>query len=564
MATLLFPGRHLLNTRFQEQYLLTRLCRPTERLALLPPTGGTHAPRPAGALDHVLFAVTSANQRHSRYNPVPLEVRCIGVDRFARDLKDGLAALLYRIVPVPHYAPSERFASILLKEICESTEDRLALTPADTVVVSSTPELLAQFRALGFWTLPAELELESPEGGTGHYTAPTPFDVVRRIADAADGWADDPDVRALLSPATLGAWQDFPDVPLRVARLFRDPLLNDHGSLTEMRNYSVYAAGMNERAALRLKYDDIRDAIVPGRVADEGCADGALLTMVAQDFPDADLIGLEITGEFLARAAERQRAGAFGGAFVHFHQRNIMEPVFADASIDTTICNSTTHELWSYGRQESTLRAYLADKFRQTRCGGRLIIRDVVGPADKDREVLLWCNDGDGSNDHDAGREFDDSQDLARHLTSLSTAARFRRFAREFLADLRESGRRGSETELRYREERIGGRTYFVTTLREAAEFMMKKDYTANWRSELNEEFCFWDFEQWTAALEQAGFNVLRAQPDGSPLSRAYANPWIVKNRLEGNVEIYDRGSDGALLRLEYPVTNMVLVGERP
>jgi hypothetical protein len=50
---------------------------------------------------------------------------------------------------------------------------------------------------------------------------------------------------------------------------------------------------------------------------------------------------------------------------------------------------------------------------------------------------------------------------------------------------------------------------------------------------------------------------------EGEKLSRAYANPWIVKNRFEGKVELYARGADDVLGRMDYPVTNMVLVGER-
>ena len=89
MAVLLFPGRHLLTTRFQEQYLadLLRTNNFTE----------------------VVFAITSANQANSRYNPLPLEVRAVGVDRFARDIC-GLAGVRWRIVPVPHYGPTAKFA----------------------------------------------------------------------------------------------------------------------------------------------------------------------------------------------------------------------------------------------------------------------------------------------------------------------------------------------------------------------------------------------------------------------------------------------------------------------
>lgn len=339
MLTLLFPGRHIIQTRFQEQYLVEHLPALVEQMPLL----GQR--RLAGTIGRIVFAITSANQSHSRYNPVPLHVRAIGVDRFAARLRER-QLFDYRIVPVPHFNPTDRFAAFLLKEIHEATDGELSLAPDNTVVLSSTPHLIQQFLALGFRVLPAEMESLSPE----RYRAQTPAEVLKRVA-GLDAWDSDVDVLRLLSDSTWDLWSTFPDVPRRILRLYRDPLLTEQGGLTEMRNYSVYAAGLNERAALVLKYEDIRRAVVPGKIVDEGCADGALLVPLARDFPDSDLIGLEITGEFFARCLERQRAMEFGGTYVHFHQRNITEPVFEPGSIDTTICNSTTHELWSYGRR---------------------------------------------------------------------------------------------------------------------------------------------------------------------------------------------------------------------
>jgi hydroxylamine reductase len=151
MATLLLPGRHVLNTRFQETEL-TRLL--TISQTQLPTFGKAPA---SGPIARLVFAISSANQSNSRYNPVPLEVRSIGVDRFARRLKE-LLGITYRIVPIPHYGPTERFASFVLKELCEATEGELELTPENTILFSSTPSVIAQFRDLGFSVLTGELE----------------------------------------------------------------------------------------------------------------------------------------------------------------------------------------------------------------------------------------------------------------------------------------------------------------------------------------------------------------------------------------------------------------------
>lgn len=225
---------------------------------------------------------------------------------------------------------------------------------------------------------------------------------------------------------------------------------------------------------IKYKYSDIKAYIKPGTIVDEGCADGALLALIAKDWPDSDLLGIEIAQEFLSECRERQRLGGFGASFVHFHQRNLLEPILADQSTDTTICNSTTHELWSYGHQESSVVTYLQRKFAQSRPGGRLIIRDVVGPEDKDSRVLLWCNPKNGRNeDLHADKAPGSKVSTYDCITALSTASRFVRFAEDFLRSMCASGRRSASCLIKYTVVKIDGVEYFSTSLREAAEFIV-------------------------------------------------------------------------------------------
>lgn len=550
MSYLLFPGRHLLNTAFQARYLRGVLQMPPGELEFW---GNAAASPLTSPLNHLIFAVTSANQQHSRYNPIPFHVRAIGIDRFAREMEMSLD-IQYRIFGIPHYDPTPRFARHVLREIEEQSEGGIELTPANCVVLCSTPSLIQQYQELGFAILPAEWS----EIG---YLAETPLDLVKVFVQVGENWATHAVLRDKMAPTTFDLWQDFPEIPHRILRLWRDPLLNDEGSLTKDRDYASYAYGMSNNAIIGLKYDDIKPALVPGKIVDEGCADGALLAYIADDFPDSDLIGIEITGEFMARCLERQRAGDFGGSFVYFHQRNITQPIFEPGSIDTTICNSTTHELWSYGQQEVTVRAYLGLKFAQTAKGGRLIIRDVVGPENGDEEVYLWLNREDGSN-QDVFADCPTPKALQTHLDGLSTYSRFKRFARDFLAEARANGHRGPETIIHYREETINGKRLVVLALHAAAEFLSKKDYTDNWASEMHEEFAFWGFSQWKAALHTAGFQVLENPNTPQTGSRVYTNPWIVENRYLGKAELFRRVGE-KLEPIPYPVTNIVLVGEK-
>ena len=67
MAFLLFPGRHLLNTTFQKKYLDRILSLSVGEMDILGPKNLNGKDK----IDEIIFAVTSANQANSRYNPVP-------------------------------------------------------------------------------------------------------------------------------------------------------------------------------------------------------------------------------------------------------------------------------------------------------------------------------------------------------------------------------------------------------------------------------------------------------------------------------------------------------------
>lgn len=535
MSYLLFPGRHLVNTRFQQDYLKRVLSTPPAKLP------GFIAGRRelSGPPTEIIFAITSANQENSRFNPIPFHVRAMGVDRFARDLRQN-TKFRFRVFGIPHYGHTRNFAVFTVKEIAYQSEQFIKLTPDNCLVLCSTPEVMKLYQELGFAIAPAEAAEPAPK-------PVTPIEIIREIGSSSRDWAAGALVTGNLTASHRSLFEDLPEVPQRIARLYQDPLTNQEGSLTEARNYSTYARGMNE--IIRLKYLDIRDGIKSGRIVDEGCADGALLAEISHDFPDADLFGIDLSAEFAGRFHERQRAGEFGGAYVHFFHRNLLDRIFESESIDTTICNSTLHELWSYGEGEKSVRGYLAEKFKQLRPGGRLIIRDVVGPENGEQEVLLWCSATDG--------ESPASPELAKHpnrdadwLQKLSTQSRFRLFARDFL---------GGNRPFEFAEEQQEDGVAFHLTLRQAAEFLSKKDYVDNWKSEMNEEFCFWSFRNWNTMLSETGFVIRESSNNSAAGSRVYSNPWIIKNRYAGHVRLNSANGQS----VPWPPTNMVLFAEK-
>jgi hypothetical protein len=136
--------------------------------------------------------------------------------------------------------------------------------------------------------------------------------------------------------------------------------------------------------------------------------------------------------------------------------------------------------------------------------------------------------------------------DLAAFLAHLSTRALFLRFTQEFLPQ------RGGRAFAWEAVPMAGDEVGFRLRLQDAMEFIGKMSYTDNWQSELQEEFCFWEFREWQAAFEAAGFRVLEG-------SHAYTNEWRVRNRFAGRVALYDLAGNP----LPFPSTNMVIAGEK-
>ena len=541
MSTLLIPGRHLITSEFMVSYTKSLLEKGIVAHAHLGEWNGSDK------IDHIVIPITSANQRGSRYNPVPLYARIIGLERTFASFRAS-HNIRISFIPIPHIGKSDNFAATTLKYV--EAHLNSPLTPQETLVWCSTKNVYSQYQALGFVILPAEFDAK-----TEIYSELPPNDILKELTASPTTYQTLPQYQ-LLSAGTRTLWQDMSEIPEHIMRLWNDPLLTESGSLTEERNYATYSVGMSHTALMDIKFNDIKDAVVEGKVADEGCADGALMVRLAETFPDSDIIGLDITGEFISRVEERQRAGEFGKSFVYAYQRNLLEPVFTDNSIDTVICNSTLHELWSYDKQAQSVRNYLRYKYKQLTPGGRLVIRDVVGPEDKDMVVYMKLNPLDGET-----YDQDDEKILITPPEQLSTESRFYRFVHDYLRELREAGRR-KMAPIEYSLEKINDVRYIKLTLKNASEYLLTKDYTDNWASEMNEEFTFWDINEWKNEIERAGFSVINDDSADAKFSQAYTNEWIVKNRYQPTATLFVL-KGGKLVEIPYPVTNMVLVGEK-
>jgi hypothetical protein len=417
------------------------------------------------------------------------------------------------------------------------------MTPDNTVVACSTPELIDLYEALGFRVLGVEMT----DRAGPRYSAPTPWELSQTLVDAAlagRDWRTEPAFLTQVARATRQLFLRYGYGEL-IAELHRSPLLTADGDLTETRDYNVYVRAFDEGADR--KYALVKDWVEPGRIVDVGCCTGAVLRQMTLDprLHESDFYGVELARPLYAECLHRKEQGAFASDNVFFYQHDVAAaPLFAAHSVHTFTTFSLTHELESY-QGRPTLERFIALLHTQLAHGGRWINVDVVGPEQGDDEVLLWLDDTDGRNDDwDADLDGLDRQARKHYLAGLSTRGRFLRFAHDF--------RRRESYHLSFTAEADG---HVRLRLRDACEFLSKKDYLDNWQSEMHETFCFWSLSDWRRAVAAAGFGV-------HPASYAFTNEWIVKNRYEGKVRLLRR-TDAGLEPLPWPVTTMVLIAQK-
>jgi hypothetical protein len=523
---LLFPGRHHLLTQFQFDYLKELLAKPLKDAV---DTDG-NAIATDEKITALIFAVTSANHSNTRRNPLPFYIRALALEEFGKAL--SVPCFIYGIDDVGNVA---NFSSYTLKRIKHESEGAFDLRPDNTLVICSTP-VLEMYEREGFKILPAELI----DRKTWKHKVLLPWDIVEGIASNPT-WQTDQSVVNSIHSSSLDIWTKY-RLGTKVQMLFRDKMISDDGDITTTRDYNTYVRQMDEIAVL--KYRETAPHILSGRIGDIGCAVGSWIKLACSDnrLRESDFYGIEVARHLFDICQQRKHNGEFKNPFVFFSQRNAVTGlVFDKNSMNTIHTSSLTHEIESYGSRADLL-SFIKNRFEELAPGGVWINRDVVGPQNKNEIVLMKLNQTDGRND-DFEKTFTTREELARYLTGLSTYSRFLRFVQDF--------RKQEGYQLKFEKIELNGSPYFKLELKDACEFMSRKDYTDNWQSEMHETFCFWDFDEWTAHLKEVGFSI-------SEKSNAYTNEWIVKNRLEGRVELFKDSSP--LERIAFPVTNMIVM----
>ncbi|HEY9047844.1 MAG TPA: transferase, partial [Ohtaekwangia sp.] len=377
---LLFPGRHQLLTNFQFQYIADLL---QKSLSSVRDIQG-NVLQQDGKIEAIVFAVTSANHSNTRRNPLPFYLRSLAIQEFADELP--VPVYIYGIDDVGNL---NNFASYTIKRIRHESEGMFDLTPANTLVLCSTP-VLSMYEDLGYTILPAELE----DRTTWKHKATLPWDIVEKIA-VSPQWSSDQSILTDMHIASVDIWKKY-KLAGKVQLLFRDRMISEDGDITGTRDYNTYVRQMDTIA--ELKYTETASYVRAGRIGDIGCAVGSWMKLACQDarFRESDFYGIEVARHLFDICQQRKHNGEFKNPFIFFSQRNAVTGlVFDRESMNTIHTSSLTHEIESYGSRHDLL-AFIANRFEELTHGGVWINRDVVGPESKHAKVWLLLNKEDG------------------------------------------------------------------------------------------------------------------------------------------------------------------------
>jgi SAM-dependent methyltransferase len=435
------------------------------------------------ALTRIVCVLTSADHAGTRRNPLDADTR-------EAVLRPALAAAgkpfdLVRVSDVPDDADWVEHVRAAVR-----AATAVELVPDDTLLVSANRDVRALFAAAGFRV------------GSSTAEGMTPHELIQRLV-AGKEW------RSAAAPSMLAVY-DARDVPRLLATIFRDQLRNDDGELGADRDFGTYGAQMD--ASLVQKVADLLPWVLPPRIVDKGCGTGKLLVELSRRFPDASLVGVDLSRELLRRSDEN----TYAGGDVQLVLGDAADAQLPDGSVDTVIFSSIMHEIYSYsGYDRGRIERALRSAARELRQGGRILIRDGINPGDRD--VFLSLLDG-------------------------PTADRFVRFAAEF--------KHGQGAPFVLLDGAATAPARVRLSAHHANEFLCKKDYVENWAIEVLEEYCAFTVADWRAALERAGFLVLELI--------TYVNEWILQNRYRGHVKVTEL--DGSEF---WPPTNAVVVAQK-
>jgi SAM-dependent methyltransferase len=280
---------------------------------------------------------------------------------------------------------------------------------------------------------------------------------------------------------------------------------------------------MQQKVALTTAHFPVR-----GRIADMGSGSGRGTFDLASLYDGLELIGVDINPISVERASEK-----FQRPNLSYTVGDISQMVFPANSLDGILDSSVLHHVTSFNNFDlNRVFQTFDNQVAQLRTGGVIIIRDFV-ISDGPEQVYIDLPENDGAN--------------SGSTKELSSAALFELFAQTWRSSLNPNG---PVTFSHLKAPRAGFARFEVAS-RVAAEFVLRKDYRADWETEVLEEYTYLSQSQFEKAFRSRGLRIVTSQP--------LWNPWIVQNRFRDKFYLFDLNNNP----IPYPPTNYLIVGEK-
>ncbi len=174
----------------------------------------------------------------------------------------------------------------------------------------------------------------------------------------------------------------------------------DAGNLVEVARstaslFDRWSVSYDRPGLQRFTYRPVHDAVLgrvsgvrPSTVVDLGCGTGQLTRRLIRRFPDATVVGVDLSDGMLSEAAGRVTETARGaGALVRADAHHLP---FAPASVDLVVCSESFHWYRDQGRALDELAGVL-------RPGGRLLIASIAAVTGAGDRLLRRTTGAAGS-----------------------------------------------------------------------------------------------------------------------------------------------------------------------
>jgi SAM-dependent methyltransferase len=300
--------------------------------------------------------------------------------------------------------------------------------------------------------------------------------------------------------------------------------LQDRGSVEAYRRHmAAMDASMREKIARTTAHFP-----ASGVIADLGSGSGSGSFSVASLYPHVQVLGIDVDPTMIELSSRRYQLPN-----LRFITADIGKEFAPPSSLDGVFACSVFHHLTSFnGFSLAPVKNCLDQIAAALKPGGKLVVRDFVIPEGPN-QIILELPSEDGV---DSGE-----------IEALSTAALFRRFARDFRSSVHpDSGVNYSDLPC----AEPGWKRYQLS-LRDATEFLLRKDYRKTWDVELQEEYTYFSRKEFHQELEKRGLRV--------SFSSEILNPWIVTHRLEGKARLFELNGRP----LPFPPTNLVITATK-